>query len=83
MNKETEIAAAYLLGSKAMIELLLNGQPNEVLEAVTGAIDGGASIVLELTYPPEGLQGVALLLAHPSGARQAVARVQFAAGLRH
>ena len=80
MKTETQIVAAYLLAAKAMTELLLNGQPNETLDAVVNAIDGGASLVVELTYPPEGVQGVALVLVDPSGSRQPVTHIRFAAG---
>lgn len=84
-GREAMAMAAFLAHSRTMVELLLEGQPDEALAAVlAAAAQAGSCMVLEVTYKSAGPPDVALHISGCAGERTPITRVEYMpAGGRH
>ena len=76
-NAPKSIIADFLKSAPTTIKLMLDEQPSETLEAVQREVTAGASISIEVSYPPEGVPAVVLWLIFPDATRKAVTNVVF------
>ena len=79
-----KILTDYLRNTKCVIQVLLDEQDNDTLEAVQSAILAGASLRLESTFHPvDTVPLIVLALLIPDGTRQAVTEFSFTKPAAH
>ncbi len=72
------ILTDLMRNTKTVMQVMLDEQEVETLEAVQRAVTAGASLRLETTYAPEvAVPSVVLVLISASGERQAITQFDF------